>query len=70
MCAVYAFARRVDDIGDGDLDASARLAELGRERDRCRGARARAQVDPGDPVMMALADACERFTSRRTRSSC
>src|SRR5437879_4066344 len=28
MCAVYAFARRVDDIGDGELEPQRKLAEL------------------------------------------
>jgi 15-cis-phytoene synthase len=62
MCAVYAFARRVDDIGDGTLahedkqsrlDAQARaLAALpGREED----------PSASDPVMVALADAYVRF---------
>lgn len=32
MSAVYAFARRVDDIGDGDLDHKAKLAALESER--------------------------------------
>src|SRR5262249_53136258 len=31
MCAVYAFARRVDDIGDGALDAAEKLARLDRQ---------------------------------------
>jgi phytoene synthase len=62
MCAVYAFARRVDDIGDGTL-ASARKLELLAEQDRAvavlaGGAGAEAAVDP---VMVALADARTRF---------
>jgi len=60
LCAVYAFARRVDDIGDGDLPAPLKL-------ERLRAARAtvgalRAGADPGDdPVAGALADALDRF---------
>ena len=57
MCAVYAFARRIDDIGDGELDAAekARLLEL---EDSALDA-----PDPreGDPVMLALADTQRRF---------
>jgi 15-cis-phytoene synthase len=63
MCAVYAFARRVDDIGDGELgrdeklrllDAEARaLSELGQALTGSPGR--------GDPVFVALADAHERF---------
>jgi 15-cis-phytoene synthase len=65
MCAVYAFARRVDDIGDGALaraDKLARLAEQERslaelqtDAPPAQGARA------DDPVMVALADARARF---------
>ncbi len=59
MSAVYAFARRVDDIGDEDGDASAKLAALDAER-----ASLVTVVDgasPGDPVAVALADAHRRF---------
>jgi phytoene synthase len=55
MSAVYAYARRVDDIGDGTLSPDRKLAEL-------RSVRASlAHGDPGDPVMVALADARARF---------
>jgi 15-cis-phytoene synthase len=64
MCAAYAFARRVDDIGDGDLAverkrelldaAAAQLSEL--------EATASAAHAPGDPVAVALADAHRRFS--------
>ena len=60
MCAVYAFARRVDDIGDGTLAAEEKL-----RRARWRGSVARlgepARPAGPDPVMVALADARERF---------
>jgi len=59
MSAVYAFARRVDDIGDGDLDDEAKLAALAAERDSL------AAIGAGeaelDPVAVALADAHERY---------
>ena len=75
MCAVYAFARRVDDIGDGTLDAAAKLRGLDaavRELDglaTADGDRERAAARGGaglqtstDPVIVALADAHARFT--------
>jgi 15-cis-phytoene synthase len=57
MCAVYGFARRVDDIGDGELGREDKLREL---------AAARAAVDAlgrasYDPVLLALDDAWRRF---------
>lgn len=56
MCAVYAFARRIDDIGDGPLDADRKLGLLGE-------ARRSLELLPGseDPVTIALADARTRF---------
>jgi phytoene synthase len=54
IAAIYAFARRVDDVADGELPAEekqARLEEL----------RAALDTDPVDPVFVALRDACERF---------
>ncbi len=63
MCAVYAFARRVDDIGDGTLDPQEKLRRLEAEARTLAGIEA---VDPGqqiaDPVMLALADTYERFS--------
>jgi 15-cis-phytoene synthase len=61
MCANYAFARRVDDIGDdGALDRAAQLAALAQERSSL-GALAAGSVGPGDAVMTALAHASERY---------
>jgi len=62
MCAVYAFARRVDDIGDGALDPG-RKAELLDEQQAAVAALAAAPAGApaGDPVMVALADARTRF---------
>ncbi len=55
IAAIYAFARRVDDIADGDLRADekrARLHEL----------RSQLDAEPGDDAMLvALADARTRF---------
>jgi len=93
MCAVYAFARRIDDIGDGELPAARKLSLL---EDQDRALAALAELSPSDspsddpdngearvggpvlhdptvldsvlhdatvedPVMVALADAYERF---------
>ncbi len=55
MSAVYAYARRVDDIGDGDLLAERKLADLAATR------QALTEVDPDDAVMVALADSRARF---------
>ena len=54
MCAVYAFARRVDDIGDGEAPAETKLEQL---------AAARAELDQpaASPMRLALADAETRF---------
>ena len=60
MSAVYAFSRRVDDIGDGSLDDATKLAALAAERERI-GLLADGKVDAGDPVLIALADARPRF---------
>jgi phytoene synthase len=54
LAAIYAFARRVDDVADGDLpsdDKRVRLEELRRALDG----------EPADPVFVALRDARERF---------
>jgi 15-cis-phytoene synthase len=57
MCAVYAYARRVDDIGDGELAPDEKLCRLDA---LARGIGELSTSDP-DPVMAALADASERF---------
>ncbi|MFI4984689.1 MAG: phytoene/squalene synthase family protein [Solirubrobacterales bacterium] len=65
MCAVYAFARRVDDIGDGSLERAEKLRRLDAEAlalaDLSSGAQA-VPRDGYDPVIVALADARERFS--------
>jgi phytoene synthase len=57
MCAVYAFARRIDDIGDGQLEPQEKLRRLDELE---RALQTLSRVDP-DPVMVALADAHTRF---------
>jgi 15-cis-phytoene synthase len=57
MCAVYAFARRVDDIGDGTIGAPEKLELL----DACAASLQRLSSSQPDPVIVALADAESRF---------
>jgi phytoene synthase len=60
MSAVYAFARRVDDIGDGDLDARAQLSALAAER-AALASIGEDRATTGDPVMVALAHARQHY---------
>ena len=58
IAALYAFARRVDDIADGDLPADERRQRL----EACaRAVEALPRVDASDPVLVALADAARRY---------
>ena len=61
MCAAYAFARRVDDIGDGTLAESEKLVLLDAEEHALELLGEASPGDASDPVMMALADARVRF---------
>jgi 15-cis-phytoene synthase len=56
LAAIYAFARRVDDIGDGTLPADDKLQQLEEAR---RDVEALSDTD--DLVIMALADVAKRF---------
>jgi len=57
LSAVYAFSRRLDDIGDGDLPDEQKIEGLAKARADIHG------LDPNssDPVIVALADASRRF---------
>jgi phytoene synthase len=57
LCAVYALARRVDDIGDGRLEPQEKLDRLAAARSEL----ARLDWNERDPVLVALADAAARF---------
>ena len=67
LAAVYAFARRIDDIGDGDLPGPDKLAALALARASlttlCDGAGRPASGNGADRdlVLVALADAAGRF---------
>jgi phytoene synthase len=60
LSAVYAFARRIDDIGDGTLPAADKLAALAEARTAVT-ALASGKPPAGDPVLIALDDAARRF---------
>ncbi|HEX9040462.1 MAG TPA: squalene/phytoene synthase family protein [Trebonia sp.] len=76
LAAVYAFARRIDDIGDGDLPAAEKTARLEAARGQVRALAARASgtplpggtaplddndLDDNDPVLVALTHAGQHF---------
>jgi phytoene synthase len=57
-CAVYAFARRIDDIGDGHFQPRVKFELL----DVAERALQSASTASSDPVIVALADARARFS--------
>ncbi len=73
LAAVYAYARRLDDLGDGDLPASEKTAALEEARDQVHALVASVNAgksgasggpppgDGTDAVLVALADAGARF---------
>jgi phytoene synthase len=54
IAAIYAFARRVDDVADGELSIEEKRAQL-------EELRAALDAEPADPIFLALRDARERF---------
>jgi 15-cis-phytoene synthase len=56
LCAVYALARRIDDIGDGDLPTAVKQEELSRLRSQLADL-----AGSSDPVLVALCDAARRY---------
>jgi 15-cis-phytoene synthase len=63
LAALYAFARRIDDIGDGTMAAPDKLAALEEARSEVLALAApdAAAPPPSDPVLVALADTARRF---------
>ncbi|WP_161303703.1 presqualene diphosphate synthase HpnD [Streptomyces sp. SID5785] len=62
MSAVYAFSRRVDDIGDGTLEPDVKAERLGETRALLARVRdGEVAEDDTDPVAVALAHAAHRF---------
>ena len=56
LCAVYALARRMDDIGDGDLPIAEKVTALAALRGELT-----ALDTTTDPVLVAVADAARRY---------
>ena len=54
LAAVYAYARRIDDIGDGDLPSDAKAKLLEEARTQVHALDAGDCPDDGDPVLVAL----------------
>ncbi len=74
LAAVYAYARRIDDIGDGDLPPEEKKAQLEAARQQVHTLAARVKGDvsatldtvdtgDGDPVLVALTDTGKRFAA-------
>ena len=67
LAAVYAYARRIDDIGDGDLPAEEKTRQLEAAREQVNALVAAvkdntgSQIGEDDAVLVALADAGARF---------
>lgn len=57
LCAIYAFARRIDDIGDGPLPSDVQLRLLEQARTGLNDVGPSAE----DPVLAAMGDAASRF---------
>ncbi|GAA1264490.1 presqualene diphosphate synthase HpnD [Pseudonocardia aurantiaca] len=56
LCAVYALARRIDDIGDEEGPFAEKATALAAVRAALHGA-----ADPADPVMVAVTDAAAHY---------
>lgn len=64
LSAVYAYARRIDDIGDGTLPVPEKITALAAERASLAELQQGTPADAaatGDPVLIALRDAADRF---------
>ena len=61
MAALYAMARRIDDVGDGDWPRDRKLAALNDLHTAIESLEAGLQADAGDPVLVALAHAAGRY---------
>jgi phytoene synthase len=61
MSALYALARRIDDIGDGTAPAEEKLTALAEVRKQVASLPAPHQQDADDPVLIALADVARRY---------
>ncbi|HEV3381342.1 MAG TPA: squalene/phytoene synthase family protein [Trebonia sp.] len=64
LAAVYAYARRIDDIGDGDLPKAEKALRLEAAREQVFALVNKDNPDDADPVLVALADVGSRFDIR------
>jgi phytoene synthase len=61
MCALYAMARRIDDIGDGNAEPHEKLRMLAEVRKSLADLRADRSTAGSDPVLVALADTADHY---------
>jgi 15-cis-phytoene synthase len=61
LAVLYAFARRIDDIGDGDLPAEQKIAGLEQARQSVLSLGEPGGDEAKDPVLLALADTKRNF---------
>lgn len=61
LAALYAMARRIDDVGDGDWPRQRKLEALGDLHTAIDSVAAGEAADPADPVMVALGHAAEQY---------
>ena len=61
LSAIYAFARRIDDIGDGSMEPADKIDALERARADLSGLTVESAARSADPVLVALADAAHRY---------
>ena len=61
LAALYAMARRIDDVGDGDWPRQRKLEALGDLHTAIDSVAAGEAADPADPVMVALGHAAGQY---------
>ncbi|MGH9121837.1 MAG: phytoene/squalene synthase family protein [Acidimicrobiales bacterium] len=61
MSALYATARRIDDVGDGLGSAADKLRALAKLRKELDAVATDPRAGGDDPILVALADACRRY---------
>ncbi len=61
MAALYALARRIDDVGDGDWPEDRKLAALGELHEAIEALEAGEIADPDDPVLVGVGHAASRY---------
>ena len=61
MAALYALARRIDDVGDGDWPQDRKLAALDELHQTIDALEAGQIADPGDPVLVGVGHAASNF---------